>query len=404
MSHGEDTPEVEPLAPGKTLGIVTGKLYYEHGGRYYTTGGINSYVLGLAAHFRRTVLAVPVKPADRVDHLSHLPEGPVRVFPLPAWTHRGAAVLAAWPVVKRRLREALAGCDIVNPRLYMMVSMAAISALRPAGVPLFLSLTGDFSGLRPKGPLRFLSPRYWAIPWVSRALRENFTFVHGAHLAEMYALRPGGYAPTYSSTFHGGDIAPRACHPPPPGQPIRLVFLGRLSEGKALDTLLRAMADVAKGGLEFALDVMGSGPMRQGWERLSQDLGLRNVVFHGNVPQGPRWRELTGEANALVLTSLAEGAPKVVVEALRCALPVLSTRVGAVPSVIREGVNGWLVEPGSVEQFAAALKGMAALSGQQWVGISEANRALAAKYTIEEVSREMVEVLIAKGLLSEGHR
>src|SRR5206468_4261129 len=64
------------------------------------------------------------------------------------------------------------------------------------------------------------------------------------------------------------------------------------------------------------------------------------------------------EADALVLTSDYEGTPNVVLEAMACGLPVIATRVGDVPEIVRHGETGFLVEPSDTEAIAERLVDM----------------------------------------------
>lgn len=133
-------------------------------------------------------------------------------------------------------------------------------------------------------------------------------------------------------------------------RPERLLFLGRLSPEKGLEVLLAALAGVAP---ELELDVVGDGPERARLTALAGSLGLgQRVRFHG------LHRDVTGflsTAGALVLPSWREGLPIAVLEARVSGLPVLASRVGGVPEVVRDGVDGLLIAPGDGAGWARAL-------------------------------------------------
>ena len=130
-----------------------------------------------------------------------------------------------------------------------------------------------------------------------------------------------------------------------------LVFAGRLGPQKALDVLLRALADVP----EVALVVAGDGPERAGLERTTDELGLdARVSFLGAVPR-ERVLQLFRAADASVLPSAWENFPHTVVEALAVGCPVIATAVGGVPEVVRDGENGLLVVPRDPAALAAAI-------------------------------------------------
>jgi glycosyltransferase involved in cell wall biosynthesis len=149
-------------------------------------------------------------------------------------------------------------------------------------------------------------------------------------------------------------------HPPLPELPPRdelrasfgmsgptLAFAGRLGPQKSLDVALAAV-DAVDG---VSLLIAGDGDERSRLEALA---GPR-VRFLGPQPR-ERVLELFRAADASLLSSSWENFPHTVVEALAVGTPVLSTRVGGVAEVVRDGENGLLVEPGDAEALAGAIR------------------------------------------------
>ena len=103
------------------------------------------------------------------------------------------------------------------------------------------------------------------------------------------------------------------------------------------------------------LVLAGSGPLEQSLKLLAEGLGLASRVrFLGPVDHA-RIPELMAACDCLVLPSLSEGEPNAVLEALASGRPVAASRVGGVPYLVHEGLNGHLAEPGDVEGLAAAM-------------------------------------------------
>ena len=130
------------------------------------------------------------------------------------------------------------------------------------------------------------------------------------------------------------------------------VFVGRLTPRKAPDLLLRALVE--------APDVMcafvGDGPMWRKLEALVDELGVRDrVAFLGNVPPAELGR-IYGDADFLVLPSVSEGTPLVILEAMACGTPVLATRVAGTPNLVRDWETGFVVKPGDVGQLAMGMR------------------------------------------------
>jgi glycosyltransferase involved in cell wall biosynthesis len=128
-----------------------------------------------------------------------------------------------------------------------------------------------------------------------------------------------------------------------PGGPV--LYLGRVTREKGLDTVLQALPD----GLEFV--VAGDGPERS---RLEQQSG-RHVTFLGSVA-AQEAQELLRSARALVVPSRwYEAQPRVILEAFAAGVPVIASRIGALPELVDDGVNGRLVAVDDPQAWRKAL-------------------------------------------------
>ena len=139
---------------------------------------------------------------------------------------------------------------------------------------------------------------------------------------------------------------------PAPLEPGTFVFVGRLTHQKALPVLLEAIAAVDGAKLEL----VGAGADRPSLEAIvaARRLGDR-VRFAGALPRHEVLAHLAG-ARAAVLSSAWENLPHAAVEALAVGTPVVSTAVGGVPEVVRDGENGLLVPANDPAALAGALR------------------------------------------------
>ncbi len=142
------------------------------------------------------------------------------------------------------------------------------------------------------------------------------------------------------------------CTPP---QGNRFLFVGRLCQEKQPLILLQAAAILAERGEDFHLDIIGDGTLKKDVEQFVQEHRLQNCVsLHGTV-DGQRVKELLHQCRAFVLPSCAEGLPVVIMEAMALHRPVISTFIAAIPELVRDGVEGWLVPTGDALAFANAI-------------------------------------------------
>jgi glycosyltransferase involved in cell wall biosynthesis len=141
---------------------------------------------------------------------------------------------------------------------------------------------------------------------------------------------------------------------PPEGLVIGAV--GRLSDEKGFDVLIRSTHALVRRGLDVRLLLAGEGRERANLERLAGELGLgERVRFAGwQADVRPYFEAM----DVFALSSLREGLPNVLLEALALEVPVVSTRVNGVPRLIQDGRNGFLVGAGDLDGLTTALAGL----------------------------------------------
>jgi glycosyltransferase involved in cell wall biosynthesis len=146
------------------------------------------------------------------------------------------------------------------------------------------------------------------------------------------------------------ELAPAAAGIPEDAPLVLAV--GRLIEQKDHATLLRAFAAVHAEHPQARLAILGGGPLETSTRELAGALGLGDAVL---LPGRLETRDWLERADIFVHTSRWEGFGIVLLEAMLAGLPIVATRVSAVPEVVADGVTGTLVEPGDVDAAAAAL-------------------------------------------------
>ena len=139
------------------------------------------------------------------------------------------------------------------------------------------------------------------------------------------------------------DLTPRDAN--------RLIFVGRLTTEKQIDVILHAMAKLDP-ALDVTFDIVGNGDQRRNLEQLTARLGLaERVTFHGYTSDEDL-RALLTRASAFVIASIAELQSIATMEAMASGLPVIAANAVALPHLVHDGENGYLFEPGNVDQLA----------------------------------------------------
>jgi glycosyltransferase involved in cell wall biosynthesis len=164
----------------------------------------------------------------------------------------------------------------------------------------------------------------------------------------------------------------------PPGV-ARFVCVARLSPEKGHALLLEAAARVAARGLDFEMRWVGDGELREELERRARELGLAERIHFLGWKSGAEVRAEILGARALVLPSLAEGLPVVLMEALALARPVVATDVGGVSELVESEVDGWLVPARDIEALAAGLEAALRASREDLARMGQAGAARVAE-------------------------
>ena len=139
-----------------------------------------------------------------------------------------------------------------------------------------------------------------------------------------------------------------------------LVSVARMVPGKGHEFLLGAMRQLGAHVPGAHLVLVGDGPLRRQFERQSQESGLGNkVTFTGQQTPGQVSQWLAA-ADLFCLFSEYENYSNAALEAMASSLPILATRVGGFPLQVRDGENGYLIDPGSEEQFVDRVTALAA--------------------------------------------
>lgn len=154
---------------------------------------------------------------------------------------------------------------------------------------------------------------------------------------------------------NGVNIAPFVSRSIIKNSSYKILFVGRLHPQKGLKYLLRAMRRVVDEMPGAELHIIGTGEQENILRRLAEDLYLKkNVFFRGKIFGENLAREYLS-SYLFVLPSVYEGQPLTLLEAWAAKLPVIATKVGGIPNIVDDGVDGFLVDPRNEEDLASAI-------------------------------------------------
>jgi phosphatidylinositol alpha-1,6-mannosyltransferase len=349
-----------------TLGILYHMPFWraEDGTLWEAEGSFARYVDSLAPYFDRVVLSVPV--FDRPQQTgSRVRAGNVTLAPLPYFPGP-RQFYPLVPRVMRRLRAWVDECDVLHLRVPTPAGVFAFREARRRGKPVFLLVVGDYEALLPHLPYRgikrtlfrsYVAFEEWALRYmVTRAL----TFVNGAALRAKHEAQGADVIETKTTTLSMEDIASRSdtCHQ----NPIRLLTVSRIDPRKGLTVLPQVMRQLVDAGYDMTLDIVGPTIGQLGEaeraaveaEAARLDVGHR-IILRGAVPLD-RLMPMYRQYDLFVLpTRPGEGIPRVLLEAMAGGMPIVTTNVAGIGSLITNGDNGLLVD-GTVAAITNAIR------------------------------------------------
>jgi glycosyltransferase involved in cell wall biosynthesis len=183
---------------------------------------------------------------------------------------------------------------------------------------------------------------------------------------------------------------------------LRLLFVGILSDGKGIWTLLDAVAELARRGVDVQAGFMGeftSAPSEADFDECVRQAGLSDRVrLMGRLMGAAKWREFS-KADVFCFPSHYENEalPLVVIEAMQFALPVVASAWRGIPYLVQDGVTGFLVpprDPVAVADRVQRLEGDATLRARMGAA---GRTAYLARFTIDAHLAAMEEALLTAG-------
>ncbi len=314
-------------------------------GELATTGQTHRLLSGYLARY--------VASFEHVVYFTYLVESLREYTSDPALLERAEVVAPSRPVSRGRRAVTLPWTEAARLRECAVLRVFQVTGTIPAivanarfGRPYVTTYGFSYAQLSRPGPTRVLKAalervglrRATAVIATTEALRAR-----AARVAREVHLVPNGV-----DTRH---FTPAAA-PRGPGRPARVLYVGRFSAEKNLETVIAAAAALQR-RVPIRLVLVGAGPLQARLHEQARAAGV-DVEFPGVVPQ-ERLPTLYAAADAFVLASFTEGHPKVLLEAMASGVPCVASDCEGNRSLVVDGETGLLFDPHRADELTDRL-------------------------------------------------
>ncbi len=259
-------------------------------------------------------------------------------------------------------------CYTVKPNIY-----GTLAAHR-LGIPVVNTITGlGFTFLENRLINKVVVRLYkYALEKSSRVIFQNKDDRH-------LFIRKGIAKAGNTSLIRGSGIDVEKFHPKlnvlSSNGKLNFIFIGRLLYDKGVMELLQGFAKAAEELTHISLHLVGDTDEGNPASVSAEDLALYHhrddIHFHGYQENIIPY---LAKSDVVILPSYREGMPRVLLEGMSMAKPVIATSVPGCKDMVKNGVNGYLVKVKSADEIADAITGMARLSADERAAMGEAGR------------------------------
>jgi glycosyltransferase involved in cell wall biosynthesis len=369
--------------------VISSAIHYEWQGRVSSIGGYTREIDVWADLFSEVGIAAPLRREPPPGDCMPFTRQNITVVSQKevggASSQAKLKLLANVPGLLWNLTKAIRRYDAVHVRCpgnlgFLGILLAPLFSRRM--VAKYAGQWNGYSGEDLSGRMQrhLLRSRYWRGP----------VTVYGR-----WPKQPAHVIPFFTSVMTREQLerAARGACRKREGSSLHVLFVGRLSAAKNVDTLIEALALLNVQGTLFSCSIIGQGPERERLEAMANKLELASVVrFTGGLAHDGVL-ELMGQSDVLVLASKSEGWPKAIAEGMAHGLICIGSDRGFVPEMLAEGRG--LVLPARDARKLAETLGQIATDPQSFEPMRERAASWATKYSLEGLRAALAELLRA---------
>lgn len=383
--HRRD-PRLEGRVLAERMLIVSAVVHHRWEGRLY---GYTPYVREIDAWshmFDQIRIAGPVADGPPPDDCAPFSSGNIAIRGLPAtggdtWPTKLAQVLRV-PQLVTLLALQMAWADAIQVRCPSNLGVLAVPL-----APMFSRrLHCKYAGMWRAFPGEPASSRF------QRAALRSWWWRGPVNAYGPLPSDPPKIHASFSTALTEAELSvPRSAATRTDGSTLRVLFVGRLTDAKNVDVLIRSISEARLAGIPCALEVIGDGPARAALEALAESLTLHDCVEFRRALPTDDVLEAYRRSDVLALVSESEGWPKALVEAMAFGVAVIGNDRGLVPTILGNG-RGRTVPPGDADALGRAIVELATDDDARRSMTTRAS-AWARRFSLEHYADDLQDVL-----------
>jgi teichuronic acid biosynthesis glycosyltransferase TuaC len=296
--------------------------------------------------------------------------------------------LACRHIVRKHVEEG--GINLIHAHTILPDGFAALLLGGEFNIPVVCTVHGSDISIYPQECWATLLATKWALRRikhliaVSEDLGKKVNLLIGSR--EVEVIRNGAD----EELFHANAKSAARTSLGLPDKAKIVLFIGNLLRVKGPEYLLQAVSHISSA--DFLLYIVGDGMLRDNLQTQAEQLGISaRCVFVGTRPHDEIASWLSA-VDCLVLSSVSEGFPTIIAEAMMCRVPVVATAVGGIPEVVKHGRTGLLVQPRDPVSLGEAICSALQNDTNIQMMVNRAEEAARGELTWEANAQKTVEV------------
>jgi glycosyltransferase involved in cell wall biosynthesis len=394
------------------LYIVSLKRFFIKNGKVHTYGGFGEYVKMFLDDFDEIHLCVPLSPKE-IEGGYEMEHPKIHYHFLPSYKNELWLMIKS-PLIFIYLLFYLPKADVINPRIPDMTGVYGWLIGKLFRKPMFVSVQSDITlllenenctrlkGFMKKSLFSWLKLYLW---FEKIILKDTISFPQGYRLIEKYCKNNDKAIPWISTALADKDIVLVEKEMIVRKKKINLINVARLTRQKNQIDLIEMMNILRLNGYENVhLTIIGKKDERI-YQELSNAIDLfklnNHVHFLSSVKHGKKLWKILDNSDIFVFSSIWEGTPKVLLEALGRSLPIVTTDVGGIKSVIKNDYNGLLCSRNNPIYLAEKVEKFINMDKETLNSFIKNGHREVSKYTITAQKKVLIDSLYKYGILKK---